>query len=173
MTRPSKFLLLFVLLIFVLACNVVTKPFKDVQNIAGTAESFATSMPVETLQALPSAFPVQTLESLQTSIPDLENFNYLNPQGEPVAEWKDIPIMPQATVGQEFSDSVYSFKTNATSQEIQDFYNTQLENLGWTSVFSLPIESEGGVLSFSKGDSFIAITITPYGDETVVILTLS
>lgn len=172
MTRVSKVLALLVLLVFVLACSFVTQPIKDVQNIAGTAESLATSLPIETLQALPSAIPVETLQALPSSIPELENFNYFNPQGEPVPVWKDIPIMSEATVGQEYENSTYSFKVDATPQEIQEYYDSQLTDLGWKSVFNLPIESEGGLLSYSKGDSFLTVTIARTDNLFVVVLTL-
>ena len=52
MTRLTKFISLTILVLFILACNTVTQPMKDVQNLAGTAESFATAMPIDTLKAV-------------------------------------------------------------------------------------------------------------------------
>ena len=100
MSRPFKFLLLIFLLVFVLACNIVSQPVNDVQNLAGTAEAIASAIPMETLQALPSALPIETVQAgIPTDIANLEEFNYVNPQGTPLSEWKDVPIMPGATVG--------------------------------------------------------------------------
>src|SRR5215471_2370700 len=99
MSRLSKVLSLGILLIFILACNAVTQPFKDAQNVVGTAQSVASSMPIETLQALATNMPVSTLEALpslpavQTALPNIENM--FNPTGQPVSEWNNIPIMKE------------------------------------------------------------------------------
>ena len=96
-----------------------------------------------------------------------------NPQGTPATEWNGIPIMPQATAGQEFPDAnSYSFKAGVTVQEVQDYYNTELTNLGWSSSFSIPGNSEGTVMLFSKDSNGLTITITASDSETVVVLWL-
>src|SRR5688572_9837646 len=100
MSRTVRVVLLSVLLMFVLACNAVSQPFNQAQDVVETAQSFATSLPIETLQALATAMPASTIEALASEIPDLENFNYFDPQGTPVTEWNGIPVMPQATAGQ-------------------------------------------------------------------------
>lgn len=48
---------------------------------------------------------------------------YMNPVGTPLQSWKDIPIMPQATDGQAYGDSVYSFKAKATLAQARSFYD--------------------------------------------------
>lgn len=173
MSRLSKLLLFVSLLVFALACNFITQPINDAQEAVETVQSLATAMPIETLQALPSALPMETLEALSTEIPGLENFNYFDPQGTPVAEWMGVPIMAQATVGEEFPDTnTYSFKVEATPQEVQEFYNSQLADLGWDSVFSLPVSDEGGLLSFSNDDNFLTITISIFEGTTIVVISL-
>ena len=76
MSRVSKILMVSGGVLFVLACNFVTQPVKDVQNLAGTAQSIASAIPIETLQALPSAIasviPAETLEALPSSAPTIE-----------------------------------------------------------------------------------------------------
>lgn len=182
MSRFTKYLILSLVLLFILACNAVTQPIEDVQNLAGTAQSFATSMPVETLQALASQIPVETLEALPSAIPSLEALStsmaglgdMFNPQGTPVSEWNGIPIMPQATSGQEFAETdTYSTKVNASLTEVQDFYNNQLTSLGWTSLFNSPAEGEGTVQVFQKGESLLTITIMTVEDSVLVMLTLA
>ena len=163
MTRLSKLLLLLILLVFVLACNFVTQPIDDVQNFANTAESIATSLPIETLQALPSALP--------TDLPDLEDFNYFDPQGTPLSEWNGVPIMPQATSGQEFNDYTYSFKVNTSIEDAVAYYKDELAKLGWSTAFDLPIEGEGGIMLYSKEDNFLTLTFSMYEGETIVVLT--
>jgi hypothetical protein len=121
-------------------------------------------MPIETLQSLTTALPVQTLEALPSSIPDIEN--YFDPSGTPLEEWNGIPIMPQATVGEEFGESTYSFTAPVTATDVQSFYNQSLEELGWTSAFSLPVSDEGGILSFQMDTDFLIITITPDQEDS-------
>src|ERR1700752_3482099 len=128
MSRLNKLISVTILVLFILACNFVTQPIRDVQNVAGTAQSFASALPVETLQALASQIPAETLQALPSAIPSFEALatefgNMFNPQGTPVESWNDIPIMPEATSGQEFDEKTYSFKTDATVQEVQNYYS--------------------------------------------------
>lgn len=179
MSRLSKFLLISAVVVFVLACNFVTQPIKDAQNLAGTAQSLATAIPIETLQALPSVIPMETLQALPSVAPTFEALatdfgNLLNPQGTPVQEWKGIPIMSQATVGQEFTENnTYSFKANVTAKEVQDFYNEKLTALGWAQTFSFPGGGDAGFMSFQKDNSVLTITITSSDGSVVVLLTMA
>ena len=183
MSRLSKFLFVFGVVMFVLACNFVTQPIKDAQNLAGTAEAIGSAIPIETLQALPSAIasviPAETLQALPSSAPTIEALatqfgNTLNPQGAPAQEWKGIPIMPQATAGQEFSESsTYSFKATITTKEVEDFYNEKLTALGWNQPLKIPVGAEGGIMTFQKDSSTLVITITASNGEVVVLLTMA
>ncbi len=181
MPRLSKFLALFTLVLFVLACNFVTQPFRDVQHLQATAQSIGTAIPIETLKALPSQIPAGTLEALPSLVPTIEAMvtdipgvgNVLNPQGAPVQEWKGIPIMPQATAGQEFPESnIYSFKANVTTKEVQDFYSEKLTPLGWKQPFGTTSQGNTGIIFFQKGNSAVTITVMSSNGSTVVILTL-
>jgi len=174
MSRISRVLFLLVLLVSVLACNAIARPINQAQDVVETAQSFATALPVETLQSLATSMPVETIEAMASEIPDLENFNYFDPQGTPVTEWKEIPIMPQATVGQEFADTnTYSFKADVTPQEVKEFYDGKLTDLGWNSVFSLPVADDGGILSYSKDSSILTVTITKVEGVTVIVLSMA
>ena len=173
MSRVSKFLLLIVLIVFVLACNFIPQQVKDVQNLAGTAESIATSLPLETLQALPSALPLETIQAgVPTELSNLEDYNYFDPQGEPLSEWNGVPIMPGATTGQEFNEYTYSFKVNASVEDAVAYYKDELVKLGWSSTFDLPVADEGGIMLYSKDDSLLTLTFTLLDGETVIVLTL-
>ena len=163
MSRLSKSLLLFVFIVFVLACNFVTQPIDDVKNLAVTAESIASALPIETLQALPSALP--------TDFPDLGEYNYFNPQGTPLSEWNGVPIMPQATAGQEFNEYTYSFTVSTSVEDAVTYYKDELAKLGWSSTFDLPIEGEGGIMLYSKEDNFLTLTFTLLDGETIIVLT--
>lgn len=181
MSRLSKFLAVTIVVVFVLACNFVTQPFQDAQDLAKTAEAVGSVIPIETLKALPSEIPAGTLEALPSLIPSLEAAvtqipgvgNVLNPQGAPVQEWKSIPIMPQATAGQEFTESnIYSFKVNATTKEIGDFYTQKLTPLGWKQPFGTTTQGDTAILFFQKESTSLTITIMSSEGSMVVILTL-
>jgi len=186
MSRLSRILSLIVLLVFLLACNLVTQPLNEAQNLAQTAQAVASSLPIETLQAaasqIASAIPAETLQALPSAMPSLEALasalpdfgNMFDPQGAPVQEWRGIPILPQAIAGQEFSENnTYSFKANVTAKEVQDFYNEKLAALGWSQPFSLPIETEGGLMVFRKDQDSLAVTITPSEGSVVVLLVIT
>ena len=181
MSRLSKILSLIVVLIFLLACNFVTQPIQNAQDLAETAQSVATLIPVETLQALPSALPSfipeETLQALPSAVPTIEALgteftDALDPQGTPLQEWNGIPIMSQATAGEE-SGGAYTFKVTATAQEIQAFYDQQLPTLGWSQSVEAPVEDEGGFLFFEKEGRFLTIFIMPSEGGMLVFLTLA
>jgi hypothetical protein len=159
MSRLSKYLLLVTLIVFILACNTVTKPITDTKNFANTAESFASALPIETFQAFATNMPVSTLEAVASEMPDLTNM--FNPQGEPVSEWNGIPIMSDATAGQELSSTSYSFATPSDPKAIEDFYNLKLKDLGWNSMFGSQVSDQGGFMLFQKGQSALTVTIGP------------
>jgi len=168
MSRLFKLLLVAILALFILACGLVTGPISDVENAVSTAQAFASDIPVETIEAFTTALPVQTIEALPSMLPDVEN--YFDPTGTPVDQWDGIPVMPEATAGQEFSESsTYSFTVPVPAADVQAFYNQKMAELGWSSTFSFPVSDEGGILSFTKDDSLLIITITPdQNDENSV-----
>jgi hypothetical protein len=153
-------------LIFVLACNFVTQPFSDAQDVVETAQSFATSMPIETLQSLGTALPVQTLEAFPSMMPDLGNA--MDPQGAPLSEWNGIPIIPSATAGEETS-GLYSFKANATTEEVVNYYKDELAKLGWSEVFNFPDTGSGALLTYEKDNHVAAITVTKVSDNVSLV----
>jgi hypothetical protein len=157
MLRTQKMLLIPVLILASLACGLITNPINDAKNIASTAEAVATSMPIQTLEALPSAMP--------------DVGQYLNPTGTPVSQWNDIPVMPQATAGQEFNKNTYSYKVSgATEADVQTFYNDKLKAAGWSSPFSAQGGSQGGIMLFTKDSSVLSITVTTVDKDLVVLL---
>jgi hypothetical protein len=179
MSRLSKYLAISLVIVFVLACNFVTQPIKDTQELAGTAQALGTLVPIETLQALPSLIPAETLQALPSVAPTLEAMatqfgGLFNPQGTPVQEWRGIPIMSQATTGQEFPENnTYSFKANVTTKEVQDFYNEKLSALGWKQAMSFPVEAEGGLIFFQKDSNTLTITMAASEGITTVVLTMA
>jgi len=167
MSRLSKILLFPVITVFLLACALITNPINDVKNTASTVQAVAT----DANALLTQAAPLSTLIANPSLIPDVGN--YFNPQGTPVAEWNGIPVMPQATAGQEHDPANYSFKFTGTAQEAQDFYNDSLVTLGWSNMLSLPGDENGALLVFQKDSSILTITITSADGSTVVLFTLA
>ncbi|MGE5462201.1 MAG: hypothetical protein ACM3PS_02525 [Syntrophothermus sp.] len=186
MSRTTKILLLSLSILFVLACSTITQPFNQAKDLAGTAQALATAMPVQTFQSLATQFatqvPVETLQALPSMAPSLEalgtsmpNFEgFFNPQGTPVSEWNGLPVMPQATAGQEFKEShTYSYKVDASVKEAQDYYNTELVKLGWKSSFNMPGNDSVAVQMFQKDSSILTVTITEVNGSVVVVLSLA
>jgi hypothetical protein len=155
MSRIYRYSFLIVLAAATLACGLLA-PLTEAKDIASTAKAFAT------------ANPIGTLEAVGTALPDVGQ--YLNPTGQPVADWKGFPIMPQATAGQEFSDNIYSFKIDAKVEDVQAFYKDQLEPQGWSQPFSVPGSAEGGGMLFMKESDFLTITIAPVDSGGVVVV---
>jgi len=169
MSRTSKIALLIMLVVFTLACNAIDRRVDQVEDIAKTAEAIGSAIPIETFQALPSALPMETLEALPSAMPDFTSM--FDPKGEPVAEWNGIPIMSQATAGQENDANNYSFKFTGTVKEAVDFYNGEMSKLGWSPMFSMPGDENGAILAFQKDNGILTVTVVYTDGTTVVLLT--
>jgi hypothetical protein len=170
MSRLSKYVLLLTVIVFILACNTVTQPVRDAQEAVETVQSFATAMPLETIQSFATNMPVETIQAVSSALPNFGNL--FDPQGEPVAEWNGIPIMPQATAGQEHDANNYSFKFTGTVKEATDFYNNNtLSGSGWSPMLSMPGDENGALLVFQKDSNILTITIAITDGNTVVLLT--
>lgn len=176
MFRYVKLTLLLVVPLM-LACNFITQPFSQARDTVATAQALATAIPVETLMALPTEMGelMPTLEAGMTAMPDLGSLgNMFDPSGEPVAEWKGIPVMPQAVAGQEFPDNTsYSYRVPAKLEEVTKFYEDALKLGGWQSMFSMPPANDSAVLIYTgdKGAA-LTITITPSFDQDGLIVIL-
>lgn len=168
MPRSSKFLIVTIIMVFLLACNFLAQPFKGSSN--------PTETPQSAIRDTPSA---NTDEDLVTNIdtPSAEDIeqvgSMLDPQGIPVKEWKGIPVMPQATAGQEFvEESTYSFKVNAPVEEVYDFYKEKMIALGWEEPYPKPIEGDSANIVFVKGTSVLSVTVVFFADQGFSIVWL-
>lgn len=176
MSRLFKVSMFTLVLVFLLACSLISKPVSDVKNAANTAQavasdvsSFASAMPMETLEALATTMPLGTLEALPSEIAQIGN--YFDPQGTPVSEWNGIPIMSQATAGQEFDATNYSFKYAGTAKDAADFYSDALTTAGWSPTLTTSDE-QGALLVYSKDDQLLTITVSSVEDGFVAWLSL-
>jgi hypothetical protein len=128
--------------------------------------------------------PIPTAARTETAQPESGPVPYVNmmhisqysaPSGQPVQSWNRIPIMPQATVGQEFqSGAVYSFKATATISQAADFYQSNLHALGY-KLYVGPATGTAGsgsntihsnFLGYSKGSHLLLIYIASYDTDT-------
>lgn len=161
MSRLSKLTLPSLLILVSLACGLISNPINQAKDLASTAEAIASSVPT----GIPSGIP---------NIPGVPNVgDYLNPTGQPVSEWKDIPIMTQASAGQEFNANTYSFKASGvTAADVQTFYNEKLKALGWSSAFSFQGGEQGGLLLFTKDSQALSITVTTDENQNVIVILL-
>ena len=171
MSRISKILLLGLLVVFTLACNAIDSRVEQVEDVAKTAEAIASAIPIETLQALPSALPMETLEAMPSAMPEIGNDFDL--QGEPLTEWNGVPVMPQASSGQEQDAYSYTFKYEGAVKEAQDFYNDQMGKLGWSPMISMPGDENGAMLVFQKDSQILTVTVAKVDTSIIVILTLA
>ncbi len=158
MSKLSRVGLLSVFVLASLACGLFSGPLSQAQGFASTAEAIASALP----SALPSGMP---------NIPDISK--YMNPTGTPAKDWNGIPIMTQATAGQEFDSSTYSFRASGTTAaDIQSFYNDKLTAAGWSSSLSAIGGTAGGIMVFSKGSNTLTITVGQDGSDYVVLLVM-
>jgi len=71
-----------------------------------------------------------TQRALMGSMGNIQSISlYSNPVGTPVSSWHDVPVMSQATAGQEFSPVIYSYRANATLAQARDFYAAKAATL--------------------------------------------
>jgi hypothetical protein len=95
----------------------------------------------------PTAAPVVETPTTEVSGGGDGEFPLPLPSGAPAAEWNGIPIMPQATAGQQGEGSYY-FTTNASVLTIQNYYQSQLLNLGWALFAQTVGQNDAVILIF-------------------------
>ena len=168
--------ILLVLWIATLACGLFSRPISPTATAqasptissqaatdtpAPTATVEAAAQPSDT-PASPQAAPATDTPNAQSQMPvpfaNLEGgvAQYFDPVGQPVQTWNGIPIMPQATAGQEFKPGqVYSFKAAATRDEAANFYQSKLPALGFNSLMAGPATGSSGSGSNTMKENFL------------------
>ena len=127
-------------------------------------KSNPTAIPTSTFTAVPTLAP--TITSLQfTETPDA--VEALLPVGQPASEWNGIPIMPNAIAGEGDAES-YVFTVKATPQQVQAFYQTELEKLGWQAFAQG--NGNSSLMFMDKTSSTLTVSIIAKGDEVLVLL---
>lgn len=152
-----------------------------------TAVASATPAPTDTAAVTETVNPISALQTQLIGtefaqmgpIVHLTNFMtlYANPVGTPLKTWHDIPIMDQATAGQEFQADIYSYKADATLKQAADFYNAQNRTLNW-NCFPMATGSAGSGNQMFHSDTFIcgplAIVAASYdSDQSHVLVVIN
>lgn len=163
MNRFSRMVWIFVLAAAIVGCSLLTNPVLGAQDLASTAEALATHLPLEA----PESEGMPEIPGL----PDVSAF--LNPVGKPLESWRGIPIMPGASAGEEFDGTTYSYMVaGADGTLVEEYYDAELEALGWMSPVRTNVGTAGGYMLFTKGTSALNIMITKSEGEVVVLLNM-
>ena len=182
MSNIRKMLIVIPVLLFVLACQLVTQPLKDVESGAATAKAFATQAggfvtEVQGMATQAQGFATQA-EGVTTQIAPFETMaatefpsGLFDPSSPPLKSWKDIPVMPEAVAGDE-ADGMYAYKLNVASDKVQSFYSTQLPSGGWKQTYNIPTTDGIGISVYSKGSNILTITVSQVNGYTLVLLSL-
>jgi hypothetical protein len=92
----------------------------------------------------------------------------LNPVGTPLKSWHDIPILPQATTGQELSVNAYNYKAAATINQAQQFYASYIKSSGIP--MSPPVAASGVNVHYVYFESYdLTILIFAYDQDPSTI----
>jgi hypothetical protein len=108
----------------------------------------------------------------QTDIaPTSTPFPYPMPSGEPLTEWRDLPIMPGAIAGEETESGAYIFTIHETLDDVRLYYEQELVALGWE-------KGDGGsgepgvnhLAFFKKGNDSLIIILIAIDENTTYVL---
>ena len=141
-------------------------------SFAGPTAS-PTPVPTLTFTALPTSTATFTPTSTPAPLPPTETpdvVSALAPEGEPASEWQGIPIMPGAIAGEGDEES-YVFTIRATAQEVQDYYELELGELGWQLLTRGEGKDSSLMLIFmNDAADMVTVSILAKGDESLVLL---
>jgi hypothetical protein len=195
MLKEHKFLPLLMILLS-LACGVVSQPLPGTQVSIPTLPSPTTittlpiatntpaSSPTSVPTQIPTTAPSATVDSLAaTQMAIMGSMGtittaslYFHPVGTPLSNWRSVPIMPQATAGQQFSAYIYSYTAAATLDQARLFYEGKAQLLGFTMAPGSGFSGTGS--NAQHNVSFVSYNLTLYlasfdNDTSHVIVILS
>ncbi len=104
-----------------------------------------------------------TFQALTTGKPSA-----FNSTDEPLSNWNGIPIMPQATAGQQVNDTSYAFRVPVDSGTIESFYSNTLKPQGWNMQDSRTWLG----MQFTKDKRALLVALAPAVDLNSFIVTL-
>ena len=86
---------------------------------------------------------------------------------KPLTEWNNIPVMADATAGQQIDANTYAFNAPSDTGTIDKFYSTKMKALGWNLE-----ESDMLGMHFTKDKSELLVTLSPAADEQSFVVTI-
>jgi hypothetical protein len=186
MDHLRRYALLVFLLVGTLGCSLTAAPATPTATVEAlpTVASSDTPPFTATVEASDTPPPSETPDAFLQSLPaPFANLNgvsqYFNPVGQPAESWNGLPIMPQATAGQEFKPgAVYGFKAPATIAQGVSFYQGKLPALGFSLNGGLATGSGGSgaqaehdsFLEYFKGAQILIIYIASYDSDPGTIM---
>jgi len=91
------------------------------------------------------------------------------PSKTPFETWQGIKIMPAAIAGDEITGGYY-FAVDAAVEEIQGFYDSEMQSHGWDLVGVEQGTVGNKMMIFKKDDRNASISITPQSDGNVYVV---
>lgn len=149
MQTKNKFFFLAVLVVVSISC-------KAVATMPPSTLPMVTSSPICTSMPEPDIPPAPSIEPPSISAQPV-------PSGPPEKSWKDIPILPGADSGQDDSSS-YTFTVKAALEDVQKFYEQELENQGWSMLASDQAPTGGLMMIFTKGSDTVTVIVMDQSD---------
>jgi hypothetical protein len=155
----TRFMWIAILVTTLTACTAFAPKPTETPTPTVTSSPTPTSTPEPTLTPTPTATPTLT-PAPPSATPDIPFLPM--PSGTPMAEWDGIPIMPGAIAG-EGDEAGYYFTVDASVDEVQEFYETEMPQAGWELLAAGEGGSNGAVmLIFIKGSTPMPVAIMPY-----------
>jgi len=177
MFRVQKYLIVIPALLFVLGCQLVSQPLQQAGDLVSTAQSLQTDVGGVSTQISGFATDAGDISTqaagIATEFLGDSTSEPVGTSGPAAEEWKGIPIMPEATSGQDLG-GIYEYHVNAKPEEIANFYSSHLKDDGWSELFSSPYTSGAGLMTFTRGSETLVITYSDNSDgKFLVTLTVS
>jgi len=202
MTRTAQLLCMIACFIITLACGTSTQPIAPTAihpTSTGTIHSPAalsvtpatinTVLPTDTSVPVVATSPAASstdasssnshvataAASLGFSIDLMNNRSlFTDPVGMPIDNWHDLPIMSQATDGQEFTPEIYSYKADATLQQAQQFYTNKIADSGWNCLAIPGTSGEGNPAGHDiiLTCGTLSISISSFDNDTQHVLVI-
>lgn len=90
------------------------------------------------------------------------------PTGKPAVEWNGLPIMAQAIAGDEGEGSYY-YTVEATVEEVETFYESEMQPLGWSQLGVGEGENGALLMIFQKDEVIVSVSILLLDESTAYV----
>jgi hypothetical protein len=117
---------------------------------------------ITTFSLTPVPIVMATVAPTNTALP-------LTETPETISEWEGIPIIPGAMTG-EGDEEGYVFTIRTTPQRVQEYYQLELEKLGWQAFVTDDSDSALTLIFTNDTSATLTITVIAKGEEALVLL---